>query len=415
MSQAIEIRIDDIDIGTSSRPVISDFDVVASYNWLDEKDPTVLVPGLPPVWKAPVSNPVLTEDTGPKYIDQNADRNPSSPLEALLVAVNATSKDFNYKSIDIISDRSPIRKLLGFVAPEYSDAKKTGVTSFSILIEVVGDTVIFNRCQSATRQTDGIIGYRSAFDKHYLKISASAGKSTSHHRILRYNFGGLNFLIRFAIDALLPTELPDRADDSHTKDVDEDVLVDLLRSTALNSSPTSSKEKNVGVRHGGQLMPQSAMLEIITRNDKYPYEIDRRLPDLWISQTQHFLRAHWRPIWKKRQWPPSQTVGRQAQFHEFHHTATASLTEKWEEDNEDVLKKLAGVCQMIVEKAKEMKHPIMASFSGVHGDPLVLEPLKEGEQYPSPSEKMKALFMTETAERQDHVAVDDEAYLADKE
>lgn len=414
MSQAIEIRTDDIDIGASPRPTISDFDVVASYNWLDEANPTILVPGLPPVWKAPLSNPVVTEDTKAKYIDQNADRNPSSPLEPLLVAVKTTSKDFDYNNIDIISDRSPIRKLLGFVAPEHGDPKNTGVASFSILIEVVGDTAIFNRCQSATRQTEGIIGYRSAFDKHYLKISASVGNSTSHHRIIRYKFGGLNFLIRFAIDAFLPTELPDRSV-SQVKNVDEDVLVDLLRSTALDSSPSRATEKTVEVRQGGQVMPQSAMLEIITRNDKYPYDIERRLPDLWISQTQHFLRAHWRPIWKKRQWPPSQTRGRQAQFHEFNLTATASLTDKWAEDNAEALKKLAGVCKLIVEKAKEIKRPCMASFSGVHGHPLVLEPLKEGEEYPSPSEKMKALLMTKTAEREHAVAVDDEAYLADKE
>ena len=37
--------------------------------------------GVPPVWGPPQTDPVLKPDTGGRYVDQNADRTPGSPLQ----------------------------------------------------------------------------------------------------------------------------------------------------------------------------------------------------------------------------------------------------------------------------------------------------------------------------------------------
>ena len=108
-----------------------------------------------------------------------------------------------------------------------------------------------------------------------------------------------------------------------------------------------------------------------------------------------------------------------AQFHEFDMVNVGPLTAQWAEENEEALKKLVEVCKIIVAKVKLMGRPFLASFSGMEGEPLMLVPIEEGEDYPTPSEEMKALLLDsqthEETEGEGAGTVDEEAYLADRE
>ena len=73
---------------------ITNFKVVASYNWLDVNLATILVPGIPPLWNPPAVSKSLSPDEGGRFVDQNADQNPGSPLEVFLTAIHAVDPSF---------------------------------------------------------------------------------------------------------------------------------------------------------------------------------------------------------------------------------------------------------------------------------------------------------------------------------
>lgn len=57
----------------------------------------------------------LPPDSGLVYIDQNAARNPRSPLEPLFRALYTEHPSFDPRVVDLVTDRNKIRKLLLFV------------------------------------------------------------------------------------------------------------------------------------------------------------------------------------------------------------------------------------------------------------------------------------------------------------
>ena len=140
----------------------------------------------------------MKKDSGLIYIAQNAARNPDSPLEPLFRALYTTNPSFDIRSIDIVTDRNNIRKLLSFVNPSLS---KGGLEPFAIGVEIVGNTAIFCREEAVTHEIVGpndFRGFGHEFEKAYTTEQISG--STGHHRIISYRFGGLNFLVRHETD-----------------------------------------------------------------------------------------------------------------------------------------------------------------------------------------------------------------------
>ncbi|KAK4206163.1 geranylgeranyl pyrophosphate synthetase [Rhypophila decipiens] len=112
---------------------ITDFEHIASYTWWNKTAPTISVPGSPPLWHPPSTTPRLEPDSGTVYIDQNAARCPSSPLEPLFRAALIENVNFSLDDVDLVTDRNNIRKLLRFAQASSDD-------HFRIRIEIVGET-----------------------------------------------------------------------------------------------------------------------------------------------------------------------------------------------------------------------------------------------------------------------------------
>lgn len=142
--------------------------------------------------------------------------------------------------------------------------------------------------------------YRQAFETAYLKIPLSGKDSTSHHRVVRYVFGGMTFLVRSAIDAYFrdrveEIELADDDDGDKQTTVPEE-LTDFVKAMSLGE-PTPSLSvftASVAVIRGGRSIPHAATLELSTRSKWAPKGdlLARKLPDLWISQTANFMEAY---------------------------------------------------------------------------------------------------------------------------
>ncbi|TKA81329.1 hypothetical protein B0A55_02774 [Friedmanniomyces simplex] len=246
--------------------VISDCKFMASFNWMDSKEPTVMVPGMPPVW-APLAEPKqLQEDSGEYFRDQNAARFPTYPMEPAVRALLAHETDLAVSEIDIFACGSTLGSLLRFV-------RKVD-KPFRFTVEVIGNTVFFVRRENTPdERLIGVRGYGHAFPESYTKWHGEVKRSASHQRLIRYIFAGLKCIVRFEGDGYL--------DSLAGEDTNSGVLADM------------PEVKGLTFQEGGRSIPQEAIFDLKTRSVKRK-DVDvlaEELPRLWITQIPNFVLA----------------------------------------------------------------------------------------------------------------------------
>lgn len=140
-------RLDLPDLSTLPLASITDVKHLSSYNWIEAPTPTIAVPGSPPIWSAPRAPRQLNKDSGLIYIAQNAARHPDSPFEPLFRALYIANPSFDIRSVDVVTDRNNIRKLLSFINP---GSTRNGCETFTINVEVTKNTAMFSREETET-------------------------------------------------------------------------------------------------------------------------------------------------------------------------------------------------------------------------------------------------------------------------
>lgn len=171
--------------------------------------------------------------------------------------------------------------------------------SFRFDAEFIGDSVFFIRKENSPKEViEGLYGYGHAFPEAYTNWEADVRGSVSHQRIIKYSFGGLNFLVRSESDGYLPEllhgELPAIAKVGSTpiKHESNADIGTLLSATSLKQTEPIS-ENHIEIRYGGREVPQAAVFDIKTRSTRnlidMPGEI---LPRLWVNQTPNFILGY---------------------------------------------------------------------------------------------------------------------------
>ena len=323
---------------STTPPLLSITDVkhLSSYNWVEAPTPTIAVPGSPPLWSAPTAPQRLKKDSGLIYIAQNAARHPDSPLEPLFRALFIANPSFDIRSIDVVTDRNNIRKLLSFINPGLS---RNGLEAFTINIEVAKNTAIFCRDETATHEVIGpheFRGFGHEFEKAY--TTSQIRGSTGHHRIISYCFGDLKFIVRYETDGYVDGGT--RKPTSTSKEPESDSLSGLLGSLSLSPTGSSPDATPAGskltVKKEGQVIPLESTLEIKTRVSHKPLDIQEVAPQLWISQTLKLVRAYHQKGTFQR--PEVEDV--------------AALIKRWEDRNQTDLRKLATLITKILNAVK---------------------------------------------------------------
>lgn len=346
--------------GPSTSPYASITDVkhLSSYNWIEAATPTIAVPGSPPLWSAPKAPRQLKKDSGLIYIAQNAARHPESPLEPLFRALYITIPSFDIQSIDVVTDRNNIRKLLSFINP---GSTGRGLEPFTINIEVTKNTAIFSRAETATHEIIGpheFRGFGHEFEKGYTTSQISG--STGHHRIISYRFGDLNFIVRHETDGYV--DAGTETTSSNSKEPESDDLHSMLESLSLSptnspakttpteskshakTAPTGSKShakttptgSKLAIKEEGQVVPLESTLEIKTRVGHKPLDMQEVAPQLWVSQTPKLVRAyHYKGTFTT---PEVEDV--------------AALIKGWEEANQADLSMLVALIKRLVNIVK---------------------------------------------------------------
>ncbi|KAF8883761.1 hypothetical protein CPB84DRAFT_1734556 [Gymnopilus junonius] len=271
---------------------VEDCAYIGSYNWLKRDEPTILVPGSPPQWQNRATPYTIPPDTGVFFSDQNGYRIPKTVLLPLIVAVNKhaeTSKSlpFDWPSMDIVTDRNNLRKLMRWVS---GNAER----DFRIDLQLAGKrTVLMNRWEKRTREAFSGRTFGYSFEKASTSPAPGCKDSTGHHRIISYDLNGLKMVVRFEVDACIPP--PAKYPRKSISSIDE--LADSLNAVSL-SSP-SRRAGDLHVMEGGTVVSATAVIELTTRSQASMksrfFDWKEAYPQLFFSQTaHHFLAIHQR-------------------------------------------------------------------------------------------------------------------------
>lgn len=232
-NQSVKITRQDLqDLTVPPKAFITDVRDLSSYNWVESPKPTIAVPGSPDLWSPPKGACQVSKDSGHIYIAQNAARHPESPLEPLFRALYIAHPSFDVRSVDLITDRNNIRKLLSVINPKSS---KNGLENFAINVEVAGSTIILARDEAKVEEFIGpgeFKGFGHEFEKKYTKTRLAG--SSGHHRIISYRFGDMNFIIRHETDGFVDVKAK-KIPAAGARAQEEESFLDVLASLSLSS------------------------------------------------------------------------------------------------------------------------------------------------------------------------------------
>lgn len=349
------------DLTVPPEAFITDVKDLSSYNWVEKPVPTIAVPGSPDLWSPPKGSCQVKKDSGHVYIAQNAARHPDSPLEPLFRALYITNPSFDMRSVDLITDRNNIRKLLSVINPNSS---KNGLEDFTINVEVAGGTIILARDETKVEEFIGpgeFKGFGHEFEKKYTKPRLSG--STGHHRIVSYRFGNMTFIIRHETDGFVAADL--KTSPAGPQTWDQQTLLDELASLSLSPDqtpdPAAGDGSKLRIKREGSAVPRESTLEIKTRVATKPIDFNEIATQLWASQTPKLVRAyHARGV-----------------FHEPVVEDVAEDIRSWERANQEHLRRLAALVAEVMRVARDIGGRMRIKFEKM-ADTLVIQK-SEGE------------------------------------
>ncbi|GAO16374.1 hypothetical protein UVI_02049710 [Ustilaginoidea virens] len=306
---------------------ISGTELVASYNWLDEDRPKIIIPGKPPLWTPPETPSPLQQDAGVYYRDRNAACYPEHPMEPAVVSV--MKMRHAPCPVDVFACGSTLGNLLRF---SWGSRQ-----SFRMLLEMVGGTVhLIRREESPRALIPDVRGYGYSFPEAYTTWEPEVRNSLSHQRIIRYAFGELYLMVRFEADGYIGSG---RAPPLSCGDTD---VLEHFEQWHVGERPRAQASASWGVlsaADAGAAVPQDCIFELKTRSVKKQGDEDtlgKQMPRLWVSQVPTFILAfHERGL-----------------FTDVRVTDAREKVRDWEAANQAALGRFLGLLKRIIGTAQ---------------------------------------------------------------
>jgi hypothetical protein len=202
---------------------------------------------------------------------------------------------------------------------------------FRFDVDIAGDTVFFVRKEnSPTELITDLRGYGHTFPETYTTWDSDVRNSCSHQRVVKYEFGGLRFLVRSESDGYIRSPSPGQTSE------DRSSLGDVLGRMAVASTRPSSDQKLL-LRMQGTKVPQDQIFDIKTRSKYNLFDMNEILPRLWVSQTSKFLIAY----------------HQYGLFDKPHVTDIQKDVLGWQTDNSELLGQFHGVVKRIVDLVRD--------------------------------------------------------------
>lgn len=220
---------------------------------------------------------LLPQDSGYTFVNQNVWRCPKSPLEPIFHAIQVTQEVLGNKSfilseqnIDIVTDRSNLRKILQFIKSMRSGPPPAASRNREFRIDARlapnNRTALFTRFewQPARIMIDPAqpcygTAFETAVTEPYPPIQAVDRSKhvellpCSYHRIASYKMADLRLLVRYEVDAMLSVTSPD------------DLILGLQEMALEQDREAQVKQfERSTLRYvvSGTLVPQESIMEI---------------------------------------------------------------------------------------------------------------------------------------------------------
>ena len=144
-----EIRSNDLNVDQNVEcSSLKSFKLVGSYNWSPEStvaNPIVMIPGKSGILSKNLNPQKLAKSRHEQMVDENRFYMPDYPMEPLFRSVLLCTPDYDFKSLNFVTDRNGLRKLLNFVEDKAKD-------SFRIDFKRVGNFIVFIRNEENSTQ-----------------------------------------------------------------------------------------------------------------------------------------------------------------------------------------------------------------------------------------------------------------------
>ena len=182
--------------------------------------------------------------------------------------------------------------------------------AFRLCVEVIGNTVFLIRKENDPKELiEGVRGFGHSFPDAYTAWPADVKGSETHQRIVQYELGGIQCLVRFECDGFFDDDVKPSASPSTEESsgrasltrepptrgslTSTDALTQALSSTMI-STPGLSSTGPLSVKQAGKSIPQSFIFDLKTRSGRYAKSIkmDDITPQLWIKQIPNFIVAY---------------------------------------------------------------------------------------------------------------------------
>ncbi|KAI5989813.1 hypothetical protein F5J12DRAFT_727783 [Pisolithus orientalis] len=269
-----------------SRVQLRNVKPIASYSWVDGTTPSIAVPGYPRIWKNTTVTTVPA-DSGIHYVNHNALRmGHHSLFIPIFAAIDSLNDDFQYRDVDLITDRSNLRKLLRCVDQQHHK-------TFRIDLDLLGNACLLTCCEEAWVVTiDKFCGYGHEYELAATKPRRGSEDNISHHCIITYDFGGIKVLLRYEVDACV--ELESEHDYLFASSA---MSVETRETSAFpdDSAYSSQFGMKIKLTSPRSVLPQSSVIEIKTRSARRELDWKEVYPQLYLSQTPYlYLAKHTR-------------------------------------------------------------------------------------------------------------------------
>ena len=360
------IKVGDLHSDDGLDHATSDPQYYTSYNIVDGPIPGVIIPGK----RSPnsTSNPEgtdheadnrtgcpakwtpdrhftqkLSKDAGTFYRDDNAARFPVYPSKPAVLAVFDQHPDVKTDEIDVVACGNTLGKCLDF-------ALSHPPSEFQFRGQLVGRTLFIVRTEaSPTAIIPDVYGYGHTFLERNTQWDGEVKNSVSHQRIVRYEFGGLTYLVRTESDGYLPDKLlGSPAARSHAS-AD---LQAMMGDTSLGPKPSTHKKLDLSADSGDTIpisrsstqIPQAAIFDLKTRSAYSGKLIDMETmrPRLWLSRTPNFIVAYHRSGFFKKA--------------DIHVSDERAGLKQWEHDNSTALSRFGALIRRLREAAAAVEH-----------------------------------------------------------
>ncbi|KAF4714289.1 hypothetical protein FOZ62_024138 [Perkinsus olseni] len=192
-----------------------DLQPVASYSWdrsSTAKEPHIAIPGQAPVYRPVTTFFQVYKDTGEG--SRKIEWDLGNPMESAFHALAICDPDFDWSTVDLVTDRNNLRKLLKLVDPVQSKPFFPGAEEgFKILADVPAGNrpVVFTAHREGSERIPRGVGI--PFEEHMTVVPNGARTFEEYHRVVLMNIGSLRILVRTEVDAMTTIPEPESLSD----------------------------------------------------------------------------------------------------------------------------------------------------------------------------------------------------------